>query len=1007
MKVLYCSAGKLCLYICYLIFFYLLLCAWRPARGQTPYTIQGRILSAENQQPLVGTNVMLKGTTNGTSTDRNGYFTLSTTENKVALVASFIGYRSLDTLLQLPLKRELVLLLQQDLTMLEEVKVSTGYWQSSKRLSTGNISKVTAEAIEKQPVTNVMQALQGRMPGVYVSQQSGVPGSGIDIQIRGRNSLRSAGNAPLYIIDGVPFPSASIASGMGGTVVSALSPMNTINPSDIESIEVLKDADATAIYGSRGSNGVVLITTKKGVAGKTSVTMDFYSGAGKLTRVMDLLNTSQYVSMRREAFENDNAEITGSSAPDLVLWDTTRYTNWQKEMIGGTARKTSANVAISGGNQNTTMLLRGGYLRETSVFPGSFAYQRGSAYASVSHGSDNKKFQIKLSSSFTSDNNKLPSADLITQGIQLPPNAPAIYQPDGSLNWEDGTWTNPYAAILKTYVSKTANLTANSVVSYQVSSALSLRVSLGYNWLVTTENRKEPLGSFNPSQSPTGRNRFGNSSLKTWVAEPQVQYQKRVRRAFIDVLAGMTFQNSLQEGQYLYGTGYTSDALLDDVRSAPTLTVVSANYTAYRYAGAYGRMNVILDEKYIVNLTARRDGSSRFGPSKQFANFGALGMAWIFSSEKFFPKTDWLSSSKLRASYGTSGSDQIPDYGFMDSYSSVAPYQGSSIVPTRIANPYYSWEVNKKMEVGLDLGLFNERLRMGASWYRSRSSNQLVGEPLPFLTGFASVQNNFAATVQNSGIEVEFSAEPIERNGFSWTTSLNVTVPQNKLLAYPGIETSSYRDTYEVGKSIFTTKKYHYLGVDPSTGIYQFADIDQDGSWAGAADKQALKKVGQLYYGAVQNTITYKKLSLSIFLQGVKQNSRSYMYSSAFGQTPGRMSNQPHIVMQRWRQPADRTDIQKFTQSLTSDARIAFRESQAAGDNTVTDGSFIRLQNLSLAWDLPMSWMRKIHVQGLRWSVQAQNLITLTKYIGYDPETGTASSIPPLKYVTTGFQLTL
>lgn len=969
--------------------------------------ISGTVKDAKTHEPLAGVNVIVKGTTNGTNTDVEGRFTLQAESNDV-LVISLIGYKP--TLIAVGSQSVIDITLDSDIATIEEVVINAGYWQVEKKEQTGNISKITAEQISKQPVSNPLQALIGRMPGVYINQQNGLPGGGLNIQIRGTNSIRTDGNNPLYIVDGVPFTSTTLSSSANKPFLLGTSPFNSLNPSDIESIEILKDADATAIYGSRGSNGVVLITTKKGQVGKTKLDVNVYKGVGQVTRMMDLLSSQQYMQMRHEAFKNDKA-VPQSFDYDMVgKWDTTRYTNWQKELIGGTAQTLNTQASVSGGDKNTQFLFGGGYYKESTVFPGTKGYHKASAHFNLNHTSADQKFKANLTGNFIADKNDLPATDLTGMALTLAPVAPALYDENGNLNWQNATWTNPLASLRQKYESNTTNLIANSNLSYEVLPGLQVKTRLGYTAMRLDEISTRPISATNPAGSATGSSAFGSNNLKTWIVEPQADYQREIGGGRLTVLLGTTFQQSTQESQTLSASGFTNDALIENIKAAPTVSVVAANYTLYKYNAGFGRINYNWKEKYLVNLTARRDGSSRFGPGKQFANFGAVGAAWIFSNEGFVQNSlSFLSFGKLRASYGTTGSDQIGDYGYLDTYTPTTyGYQGTGLLPTRLVNPDYRWETNKKMEAALELGFLKDRIFFTTSLYRNRSSNQLVGYSLPYTTGQSAIQFNLPAVVQNTGVEFELNTTNVKTSQFSWTSAINFTIPRNKLVEYPNLAGSSYANTYVVGEPLSIRKRLHVIGVDPQKGIYVFEDVNGNGSGLDSpADLLALKKSTQNFYGGFQNTIRYKGWQLDIFFQFTKQTGGTYL--SAFASAPGIKSNQPVFVMDRWQKAGDNTSIQQFTQNYSANGALNVFDYYSTGsDALIEDASFIRLKNVSISYELPSRWITKIHLQNLKIYMQGQNLATITNYRGFDPETNQNSgSLPPLRIITCGIQFNL
>lgn len=979
---------------------------------QVSAQIAGKITDGKGQA-LAGVNIVIKGSVNGTTSDANGDFSVEAEVSDV-LVFSFIGFRSKEIVVGN--QTVINLTLEEDATTLGPVEVNVGYWTVDERRTTGSVARVTSDEISRQPVSNPLATLEGRMPGVYVQQTTGMPGGGINIQIRGRNSVRNNygdnGNLPLYIIDGVPFTSTSLTSSYTSfTNLQGGNPLSAINPSDIESIDVLKDADATAIYGSRGSNGVVLITTKKGKEGKPKFDFSISRGAGEVSRKIKMMNTPQYLSMRREAFKNDGLWPLDPAwyeyIPDLFVWDTTRYTDWQKEIIGGTANYTNAQASLSGGSQDIQFFLGGGLFRETTVFPGDYNSTKGSVNLNVNFNSPNKKLQTSVSVNYVNDNNDLPDQDLTTL-IFLPPNTPKIYNDDGSLNW-DPTWPigyNPLSRLKINYKSLTNNLISNAKIKYLISEGLAIKTNFGFNSIQVNSITINPIASKSPLQSNrTGRSTFYDSDQKSWIIEPQLEYSKIIASGILTFLSGATFQSSSRSGQNISAEGYTNDVLIENILSAPKVNILNTIFVDYRYAAVFGRINYDWRGKYIINLTGRRDGSSRFGANNKFSNFGAIGIAWIFTDEPFFQNNlNFLSYGKLRSSYGVTGNDQINDYGYLDSYSSgTYGYNGvSGLVPTKIANPDYSWEKNKKFEVALELGLFEDKIRINTSYYLNRSSNQLVGYPLAPTTGFNSVLSNRPATVQNTGIEFDLTTLNLNKDGLVWTTGINVTIPKNKLVAYPNLAGSSYASMYEVGQPLSIARVYSYTGVDSETGLYTFLDVDNNGVYNNLDKKSVFS--GQKMYGGIQNRISFKGFELDFIFQFVDQT--GYNYLQYFSTMPGSYAqNQPVLTLNRWQKSGDRTDIQKFQQSVSGPINTYSLAKQS--DLAIGSASFIRLKNISISYMFPNSWLNPIHIRNLSIYLQGQNLFTITDYSGADPETLNAATLAPLRVITGGLKFNL
>ena len=957
---------------------------------------------SDSQGLLPGVTVSVAGKSTATITDYQGKYSITATATDI-LVFSFVGYATLN----IPVAGRTVVSvnLQEDATQLQEVRINAGYYSVKESEFTGSIAKITSKDIETQPVTNVLAAMQGRMAGVDITQQTGAPGGGFDIRIRGLNSLRSTGNAPLYIIDGVPFSSDAIGDRQTSTSLpSATSPLNTITPSAIASVEVLKDADATAIYGSRGANGVVLITTKKGKAGKTQFAASSSTAVGQITRTTDLMRTPEYLMMREQAFINDGITTYPFNAYDVNgTWNRNDNTDWQEELTGGTAEIKTMQLSVSGGSAQTHFLLSGNTYSQGTVYPGDFDYKKGGAHLSVDHESIDKKFKVTFSGSYDIQDNDQPARDLTRISRNLAPNAPALYNADGTLNWENSSWENPLAALYAKALSKTNSLVTNGLFSYQLGYGFTAKTSFGFTDLQHHETRSNPSTIYDPiyQAGPSYSSIYLTTTARqSWVVEPQLQWQKQLGKGKFDVLAGATFQNETTNRLVQFGSGFTSNSLLYNLASATLSRTNFDDEILYRYQALFGRVNFSWQDKYFVNLTGRRDGSSRFGPGKQFANFGAVGMAWVFSEEKVIREDfSLLSFGKVRGSFGVTGNDQIGDYQYLDTYqSSTSVYDGTvGLRPIRLFNPNFSWESNRKIEAAIELGFLNDRIFTTAGWYHNRSSNQLIGMPLPSTTGFTTIQSNLDATVQNTGLELTLRTLNIQQDSFGWTTDFNITLPKNKLIAFPDLATSSYRNQYVIGESINIQKLYHFSGVNPQTGIYEFADVNGDGALSFADDAQTIRDFSPEYYGGLQNQLRYKRVQLDFLFQFVKQlnwNAAS-QYSA-----PGAFGNQPASANGGWQQPGDSATTQIYTTGLNSAAVTAYGR-YAYSSAAVSDASYIRLKNVAVSYSVPT------HLKGLqcKLSLQAQNLLTITSYDDGDPEFRSFNYLPPLRVISLGAEI--
>ena len=958
------------------------------------------VVQDQNGLPIPGVTVTVKNTNRGTVTNLDGEYSITAPASGI-VVFSYIGYKTVE--IPVDNNEEISIQLEEDVSALGEVQINAGYYNTTKRESTGSISRVTAEEIELQPVTSPIEALQGRMAGVEIIQQTGIPGAAPTIRIRGQNSLRTGlgnnGNLPLYIIDGMPINSAPIASINQFSNNTGTDPLNGINLANIESIEVLKDADATAIYGSRGANGVVLITTKTGNLGqkKDNFEGQVYSGVSSVPQFLDLLNTPQYLALRRQAFINDDIEPTISNAQDLLLWDQNSQTDWQKELFGHSAPTFNASVNYSGGSKHTSFSVGASYLNQGSVFPGKYAFEKKTANLSLTHESSDQKFRANIAMNYGITNNDLFSSNnFVETALNLPPNAPALYNNDRSLNWEDSTWENPLAAQESDGKTKSDNLVANLGLEYKITDGLNLKANFGYTTLNSKDDILIPLQLYDPAirDRIANRSQHTQTTRRSWIAEPQLTYSKSFNKHQIDALIGTTFQKNTDSRLSLNGTGYANDHLIGNLNAADAVSVSLDQLLIYNYQAGFARLGYNWDKKYFINLTGRRDGSSRFGPENRFANFGAIGAAWIFTQNTSIKNNlSFLSFGKIRFSYGSTGNDQIGDYRFMDTYEAT-PGPGG-LYPTQLTNFHFSWESTKKLEAALELGFFDNGLNLNLSWYRNRSSNQLVGYTLPAITGFTSVEANLPATVENSGLEVELSSNIVETKDFKWQGSLNLSFPRNKLIAFEGLDESAYATVYEVGQPLNIIKQYQFDGVNPETGFYQVADIDGNGTF-NFEDRIIINNLGRQYFGGFGNQISYKSFSLNFLLEFVKQQGLSYD-SGVPGFETNILDDGKYTING---QPANQ-NVQRPSQSISG--FLAYRNFLGSSLRT-TDASFIRMKSINLNYRLPQALTNQLPFSDLRIFIRGQNLFTITDYNGLEPQNPGSTNLPILRSITGGLQ---
>lgn len=966
--------------------------------------VRGRIIDSLGN-PLEEASVVVKGMQKGAHSNARGEFELKEVAAGAYLIVSYTGYSTVELTITPETKFPLIIVLRPSHNALDEMIVQA-YGTTTRRLSTGSISMVKSDELEKQPVGNVMAALEGQVPGLQITQQTGVPGGNFSVQLRGQNSL-TQNSSPLYVVDGIPYPSASLTeiqfnSAMGS---NGASPLDGISMADIESITVLKDAAATSIYGARGANGVILITMKKGKKGATRLNINAYSGWGKDPRRISLMNTSEYLAMRHEAFANGGVTPSASTAPDLLVWDTTQNTDWQKKLIGGAAHYDDIQASVSGGTGNTGFLLGGGYHEEGTVYPGNAKDRKGSVHFNLNHNSTDGKFKAMLTGSFTHDNINLPPQDL-TGSVTLAPDQPALLNKDGSLNWPSGG-SNPLQYLKQPYNSSTDNLVTSGSLGYTIIAGLQAKIDMGYTDLKSSEVQVTPVSSYNPASQAfaVSSSQFGNNEYKVWNIEPQINYNLHWDGNSLAVLVGSTVQSSFSKGMLVYASGFPSDLLLNDEAAAKSLSISNNTNSNTRDNSLFGRVSYNRDEKYIVDLTARRDGSSRFGPGKQWGNFGAAGLGWVFTRESFLEKPlSFISFGKLRASYGTVGNSPRGDYQYLSLWNTTTYAYDTTVdlYPTGLSNPNFAWEVTHKLEVGMDLEFMAGRIRLAADYYRNRSPNQLVAYTLPTVTGFNTIEANLPATVLNYGWEFSLQTVNIQERNFRWTTSLTFSAPRNKLASFPGLDSSAYASKYLIGQPIYATRLYHYEGVNTQTGTYQFQTKNGASSYpAYNTDFYSIYDPRPKYWGGLENEVSYKGFTLSFLFTYAKQKGLNLDPPV----TPGQIYNLPTSYLNRWRKTGDVSNHQEISYPGYSNILPYFDLAQS--DYYVKDASYIRLKNLSFSYQLPGKALAKAHIVGSRVYVQCQNLFTISKFPGLDPETQSSTVMPPLRVVTAGIQLTL
>jgi len=974
-------------------------------------TVSGTVLSAKDNTPLSGVSVVVKGTQTGTTTDEEGVYSLTLTEEDQTLVFTFVGYQK--KVVPVKGRTSIDILLQEEVVEMNDIVV-IGYGSQRRQDLTGSISSVSSSDIENQSITSVQEALQGQIAGVRVIRNSGAPGGGATVNIRGVNSIR-AGNNPLYVIDGMP---------IGGGSSPSQNPLALVNPQDIASIEVLKDASATAIYGARGANGVVLITTKQGTSGDVHVDFEMKYGVQNIRNKLDLLNTEEYVSLANEAATNDELDPVFSQPADQYA-----ETDWQDEIFRS-APKQDYQLSVSGGDDDTHYSLSANFLNEKGIIIGS-GFKRGSFRIN---------FNKQVSDRFSIGNNLILSkshynlvktggrglSGIVNGALQIAPVVPVTDQHGNYVFQTENTIErfNPVAeALEKTNNSGRFKGVGNIFATYKLTDGLEARISLGadlnyrktnfYVPKTTLEGiRKDSYGSVNSRQ----QFRWVNSNTLTYENE-------FLDRHKLKVMAGFTLER--QTGESLKGaaSGFITDAFkYNNLNAGSIPNNPSSGSGAHSLVSYLGRVNYSFDDRYLFTLTGRIDGSSRFGAGNRYGFFPSGAFAWRVDNEPFMQNQDVFSMLKLRLSYGITGNQEI------DNFASLARLGNSQVTfgdriavginPSSLGNENLQWEKTRQYNAGLDVGVFNGRIVLTADAYYKKTTDLLLLRRVPRYTGYSQYLDNVGST-ENKGLELALDTRNLSTENFSWTSSLNFSVNRNNVLKLSDGEPllvgtpisfagdQNFRILQE-GGSLGAFYGYKYEGVYRDQQEIENSAVAADGTQPGdpyLADLSGPKGkpdgkidgndrvvMGNAYpdftFGFT-NKFYYKGFDLSIFIQGSYGNDLLNMNTLRLESLRG-YTNQTTDVLNRWTPENRDTNIPRAARQRTSAGQIAMR---SISSRLIEDGSYIRLQNLALGYTLPVEWVESIGARNLRLYVSGQNLITLTNYSGYDPEVSTYGNL--------------
>jgi TonB-linked SusC/RagA family outer membrane protein len=973
-----------------------------------PIKVKGKVTDTTGL-PLPGASITIKGRPFGVQSNVDGSFSIDAQTGDI-LIVSFIGYLSKQITLNSN-NNDLHVVLSQNASNLNEVEIRIGYGTQQKRELSTAVATVGSKALGRQIVSSFENALQGQAPGVEVSNPTGQPGSAINISIRGKNSL-SLSTSPLYVIDGVPVqPGYDEEIGIGN---QRPNPLSTINTSDIESIDVLKDGAAAAIYGSRASNGVVVVTTKRGKSGKPQVNFNMYYGVQQLAKKIKLLDGKQFAGIYNQALIN--ADMDPAYNVDTV----TTNTNWQ-DLLYHTAPISNYQLSVQGGSDKTKYYLSGAYFNQDGIIRNS-GFERYSVKLNLDQQvSDQFKIGTSLNLANTKNNRstrtemELNNSGVVLGALEQIPTIP-IYNPDGTYALNPFSRSdNPFGDNETTHNTITLNqLFGNIYGEYTILPNLVLRSSAGIDYRAQIENQfiaRENPGFENAPSASRGSAATGTNTGTIWLWENTLTYKTTLNKDhYLTLLAGQSVQNSSLFTSSSSGYGFPSNAV-------PYLFAASIKQTMSSYEEQWGlmsyffRANYNYKDLYYASASMRADGSSRFAANHRFGYFPAASVAWRMSNESFFHKSDFLSELKVRASFGANGNqnvgvnDRFSTFGTGYNYSN---YNGDGsvaggIAPEKIGNDQLKWETTYQYDAGVDMELFNNRVTLTADVYLKKTKDLLTNVPLSPSSGSENlviVQN--LGQVQNKGFELGINTINLRSaEGLNWNTQFNFSLNRNKILDLGTLMDDSGK---QVGRQIIgdysINEKGQPLGafygyvvkgifqtpaevaaapVQPNAapGDLRFEDLNGDGV-IDAKDRKIIGNPNPKFIAGITNTLTYKGFDLSFFFQGSFGN-KIFNQNRTLLENMINPFNQSVVVLNSWTHAGQDTNIPREVYG-DPNGNASF------STQYLESGTYVRLKNLTLGYTFPSAFLKKMRMSSLRIYVTGQNLLTFTKYKGYDPE---------------------
>jgi TonB-linked SusC/RagA family outer membrane protein len=963
--------------------------------------LNGKVIDSRTRLPIAYASISLKGSTNGSVTKEDGSFEIVTYKALPAtLIVQNVGYERREVeVRELPVTIELT----ETSQALQEVVV-IGYGTQKKSDITGSISTLPAQAL-KQPISSFDRALQGVVAGVQVTSVAGQPGAAVSIRIRGGNSINGS-NEPLYVIDGFPVYNSNSDADAGVTTGPNINALSTLNPADIESIDILKDASATAIYGSRGANGVVIITTKKGKAGQHSFTYDGYYGVQDVVRTIPLLNAQQWALLKNDARLDSGKQPAFTQAQIDSLGQPGAGTDWQRAAFR-TAPIQSHNLSFTGGDDKTRFAVSGNYFKQDGVLANT-DFERYSFRINMDRTFTSK---FKLGTNLTGSKTKaqVAPAGVVGNLLQMPPTVP-LYDATGNYTLRsiyDTPLGNPIAT-LNRQLNETVSYRGfgNAYGEYQLAEGLTARISAGIDALVTKQNRYLPSTLYEGA-SYNGLGSIGTKFAIGWLNENTLSYRKSLGANHqLDAVVGYTQQTSTTENTVASASNFVTDAFQhNNLGAGTTLQTPSSNAFSWALQSFLGRVNYTFRNKYHFTVSARADGSSRLGKNHKWGYFPSAAFSWNVNREEFIKALPQISNLKFRVSAGVTGNQEITPYSSLAQESYYSYIIGNTLVagyaPSGVANPDLKWESTSQYDAGIDLGLLKNRISITLDAYYKVTRDLLLNVPLPYTTGYSSALQNFGKA-ENKGIELSLNTVNFEGK-FNWTSAFVFSANRNKVLSLgPGV-TSIISDPSlaRVGEALGSFYVYKTNGIFQLTddvaslprlsakdkaGSQRYVDVNGDGTITQANDRVIVGNAQPKFIVGLTNTFNYKNFDLTFLFQGQYGNK---VYNV----------NKANLELGTGYIGASTTMLDRWTPTNPSNTihRAIEEPAIVISDRFIEDGSYLRLKNISLGYSLPSSLTSLLKVKQVRFYVSGQNLATWTNYTGYDPEVSSngQSSLTP------------